>query len=77
LCCPTRRNAWPSASKSPFEIKQQLESLLELAQGTYPHTTNEREGIVIRPREETMSAVLGGRLSFKVISNRFLLKEGD
>jgi RNA ligase (TIGR02306 family) len=54
-----------------------LDSLLALAQGIYPNTTNEREGIVIRPREETISAVLGGRLSFKAISNRFLLKEGD
>jgi hypothetical protein len=53
------------------------ESLLALAEGKYPGTTNEREGIVIRPRRETFSAVLGGRLSFKAISNRFLLKETD
>lgn len=51
------------------------ESLLALAEGKYPGTTNEREGIVIRPRHETPSAILAGRLSFKAISNRFLLKE--
>lgn len=34
------------------------------------------EGIVIRPVREKRSEVLGGRLSFKVISNVFLLKYG-
>lgn len=53
------------------------ESLLALAEGKYPNTQNEREGIVIRPREERFSPTLGGRLSFKAISNRFLLKEGE
>ena len=53
------------------------DSLLALAEGKYPGTTNEREGIVIRPQQETFSSVLGGRLSFKAISNRFLLKEGE
>ncbi|HCN78978.1 MAG TPA: RNA ligase (ATP) [Verrucomicrobiales bacterium] len=52
-------------------------SLLALAEGFYPGTQNEREGLVIRPQTETHSQVLGGRLSFKAISNRFLLKGGD
>ncbi len=52
-------------------------SLLALAEGKYPGTTNEREGIVIRPLTERRSEVLRGRLSFKAISNRFLLKEKD
>ena len=52
-------------------------SLLSLAEGKYPGTNNEREGIVIRPQHETRSDVLGGRLSFKAISNRYLLKETD
>lgn len=52
-------------------------SLLSLAEGVYPGTSNEREGIVIRPRREMRSVVLAGRLSFKAISNRFLLKEGE
>jgi RNA ligase (TIGR02306 family) len=52
-------------------------SLLALAEGKYPNTNNEREGIVIRSLEETYSNILSGRMSFKAISNRFLLKEGD
>jgi hypothetical protein len=54
-----------------------LASLLALAEGKYPGTTNEREGIVIRPRDGRYSPTLGGRLSFKVISNRYLLAEKD
>ncbi len=53
------------------------ETLLTLAEGKYPGTHNEREGVVVRPQTEMQSAVLGGRLSFKAISNRFLLKDGD
>ena len=53
------------------------ESLLALAEGKYAGTGNEREGIVIRPQTEIWSRYLGGRLSFKAISNRFLLKESD
>ena len=51
--------------------------LLALAEGKYPGTTNEREGIVVRPLAETRSQTLAGRLSIKAISNRFLLKEKD
>lgn len=50
--------------------------LLALAEGKYPGTDNEREGLVVRPRRELISPALNGRLSFKVISNRFLLREG-
>ena len=53
------------------------ESLLALAEGVYPGTKNEREGIVIRPRVEQRSVSMLGRLSFKAISNRFLLKDGE
>jgi RNA ligase (TIGR02306 family) len=52
------------------------ESLLTLAEGKYHGTNNEREGLVVRPRHETISPALNGRLSFKVISNRFLLRAG-
>jgi RNA ligase (TIGR02306 family) len=45
--------------------------LLELAEGKYDGTKNEREGIVIR------SKGILDRVSFKAISNRFLLKGGD
>ena len=50
---------------------------MALAEGKYPGTSNEREGIVIRPLHEKHSLVLGGRLSFKAISNRYLLNERD
>ncbi len=52
-------------------------SLLALADGRYEGTKNPREGIVIRPRDERRSEALGGRLSFKAISNRYLLAERD
>lgn len=52
-------------------------SLLSLAEGFYAGTKNEREGIVIRALTPTQSTVLGGRLSFKAISNRYLLAERD
>ncbi len=52
-------------------------SLLALAEGLYPGTKNQREGVVVRPRAETFSPTLGGRLSFKAISNRYLLSERD
>lgn len=54
-----------------------VESLLSRAEGLYPGTTNQREGIVLRPKDEARSEVLGGRLSFKAISNRYLLDERD
>ena len=52
-------------------------ALLALAEGVYPGTKNQREGIVVRPRDELHSAVCAGRLSFKAISNRYLLDERD
>lgn len=54
-----------------------LEHYLKLAQGFYAGTRNRKEGIVVRPLEERHSATLGGRLSFKVINNDFLLKDED
>jgi len=51
-------------------------SLLQKAEGLYEGTKHEREGIVIRPRDgDRFSPTLNGRLSFKAISNRFLLAE--
>jgi hypothetical protein len=52
------------------------ETLLTLAEGKYPGTTNEREGLVIRPLRETFSVTLGSRLSFKAINNCYLLASG-
>jgi RNA ligase (TIGR02306 family) len=55
-----------------------MERLLEFAEGTYEGTTNRREGVVIRPLIESRSEALGGgRLSFKVVSNTYLLKDED
>lgn len=54
-----------------------LETFLKLADGEYPMTGNVREGIVVRPMHEKHSNVLGGRLSFKCINNRFLLTEEE
>ncbi|MFT3713067.1 MAG: RNA ligase (ATP) [Archangium sp.] len=54
-----------------------VESLLQKAEGTYAGTSNQREGIVVRPVTPMRSTVLGGRLSFKAISNRYLLDERD
>ena len=51
------------------------DELLALAEGKYPGTKAEREGVVIRPLTEAVSVSLGGRLSFKAISNRYLLAE--
>jgi RNA ligase (TIGR02306 family) len=58
-------------------LEHTLERWLEAARGTYAGTKNRKEGIVVRPLVETPSATLGGRLSFKVINNDFLLKDED
>jgi RNA ligase (TIGR02306 family) len=52
-----------------------LDELLNLAQGVYTGTQNQREGIVVRPLQEHYSPTLGGRLSFKVLNNVYLLAE--
>ena len=55
-----------------------LDTLLVLAKGRYSGTKNRREGIVVRPLNAMNSEVLGGgRLSFKVLNNEFLLKDED
>lgn len=54
-----------------------LERWLELARGLYADTKHRKEGIVVRPLEEAASPTLGGRLSFKVLNNDFLLKDED
>ena len=59
------------------EFNWTLEQLLELAKGEY-YPGSPREGIVIRPMVECKSEIVdGGRLSFKVINNDFLLKHGE
>ncbi|MGE3965942.1 MAG: RNA ligase (ATP) [Planctomycetota bacterium] len=58
-------------------FEHSLERWLELARGEYDGTKNRKEGIVVRPLHVRHSEVLGGRLSFKVINNDFLLKDED
>jgi len=62
---------------SGTSFDESLESLLQKAEGTYAGTTNQREGVVIRANHVQHSVTLGGRLSFKAISNRYLLDERD
>ncbi len=62
-------------NKDEFDFS--LKSWLKLAEGNYEGTDHAKEGIVIRPINEIHSRTLQGRLSFKVISNKFLLITGE
>jgi hypothetical protein len=57
------------------------EELLEKARGKYPRTSADRERIVVKPKQEAARARMMGighnRLSFKVVNNDFLLKNGQ
>ncbi|HWO17606.1 MAG TPA: RNA ligase family protein [Kofleriaceae bacterium] len=57
--------------------RHDLDGWLEAARGLYTGTKQRKEGIVVRPLVEARSETLGGRLSFKVINNDFLLKDED
>jgi len=59
-----------------FGKNMTVDKFLELAKGNYSNGYP-REGIVIRPLEETYSKVLRGRMSFKIINNDYLLKGGN
>ena len=50
-----------------------VEDLLKRAEGEYPNG-GQKEGIVVRPLEPVWSEVLNAPLSFKVINNKYLLK---
>ena len=49
------------------------EALLARAEGEYPNG-GPKEGIVVRPTKPVRSETLGGPLSLKAVSNRYLLK---
>jgi len=51
-----------------------VESLLERADGNYS-TGGRKEGIVVRPTEPIYNSTIGGPLSMKVVSNKYLLKQ--
>ncbi len=60
-----------------FTMNHTLEQLLEKANGIYDGTNKKREGIVIRPVREMHSNSLRGRMSFKILSNKYLISEKD
>ena len=51
-----------------------VESILERADGNYS-TGGRKEGIVVRPTEPIYNSIIGGPLSMKVVSNKYLLKQ--
>lgn len=53
-----------------------VDALLKRAEGEYPKG-GKKEGIVIRPCESVYSDAIRDYLSFKVINNKFLLKNGE
>ena len=52
-----------------------VEALLKRADGNYPNG-GKKEGVVIRPVEPVYCELLGSPLSMKVVSNKYLLKNG-
>lgn len=59
-----------------FSLPKSVSELLEIAEGkSLLNNESEREGIVIRPKIEMQYK--GSRLSFKAISNKYLLKTGE
>ena len=56
-------------------LNHSIDELVDFAVGmSQLNPKAHREGIVFRPAQETQDATLGGRLSFKVINPKFLLK---
>lgn len=53
-----------------------VDALLERADGNYPKG-GKKEGIVIRPTEPIYCERISAALSMKVVSNKYLLKNGD
>ena len=53
-----------------------VEALLERADGDYPNG-GKKEGIVVRPVTPVYSPAIGAELSFKVVNNKYLLKQKD
>lgn len=54
-----------------------LEELIELSDSQKYFTGRLCEGIVVRPKEPTVSATYDSRLTIKVLSNKYLLKDED
>lgn len=54
-----------------------LNEIIEMANSQKYQSGSPAEGIVVRPLKTTFSQVLGGRLSVKIISEKFALKHGE
>jgi RNA ligase (TIGR02306 family) len=74
--CKQHRLQTVPIQDSQFIFNHTIDQLLELADGKYDSGMI-REGIVIRPLINTYSPTLRGRLSVKVINNKYLLKGGE
>ena len=60
---------------APVVLSHTVAELVKLSEGrSVLNAAAHREGIVLRPMTQIEDAVLGGRLSFKVINPQFLLK---
>ena len=58
-----------------FVLNHTIDELVDFAVGmSQLNSKTHREGLVFRPAQEVHDATLGGRLSFKVINPKFLLK---
>lgn len=53
-----------------------VEALLERADGDYPNG-GKKEGIVVRTTEPVYNEIIGGPLSMKIVSNKYLLKNEE
>ena len=74
FCAATGLNIVPTVFDGVIDPSWGVDDFLNFAnQQVYPTNGSPAEGVVWRPYEETESEVLGGRLSFKTISSRFLL----
>lgn len=65
----------PVPQLPPLVLNHTVDELVALAEG--PSAINpkiQREGLVLRPAVETYDETIGGRLSFKVVNPKFLLK---
>lgn len=61
-----------------FKLLSTIDEMLALAEGKSVWNPNsEREGLVFRPMENALDATTNHRISFKVISNRYLLKNNE
>ena len=59
----------------PLVLDHSVDALVALAEGaSVLNPKVQREGLVLRPAAEEHDATVGGRLSFKVINPKFLLK---